>query len=303
MGFKSISYMHLVLSTDEASGMKAFSHDIFVSYIFPIASETEQKKFMKHIFNHPQDRHFSITINQWSFKFDEGEWLKRLFLILSHPFYYKHENRPVIGIDTEQRMPEEAREFVKTLSSKLDVQEFRNVGFALIAENSAGSSNNIHFYDSTNFENFEKWYFGKLMNADGLLDIYIKSGTGKNVDDLIAQKKVADELLQKDNPNYARLLSSAIETRIALAEREALIEVLADDVVSKKKYLDFLLNEFKESKADKEIEFSPIMKIKKFYHQEYEVLPLWYKRFGHILKVLMGKRSFKSLFDDNLKNR
>jgi hypothetical protein len=33
-----------------------------------------------------------------------------------------------------------------------------------------------------------------------------------------------------------------------------------------------------------------------WYKMEYEVLPLWYKRFGHILKVFKGKRSFKSLF-------
>jgi hypothetical protein len=35
-----------------------------------------------------------------------------------------------------------------------------------------------------------------------------------------------------------------------------------------------------------------------FYHREYEVLPLWYKRFGHVVKVFMGKRSLKSLFHD-----
>jgi hypothetical protein len=38
-----------------------------------------------------------------------------------------------------------------------------------------------------------------------------------------------------------------------------------------------------------------------WYHNEYEILPLWYKRFGHILKVLTGKRTFKSLFYDNVK--
>lgn len=32
------------------------------------------------------------------------------------------------------------------------------------------------------------------------------------------------------------------------------------------------------------------MKILKFYHTQYEVLPLWYKRFGHVIKILMGKR-------------
>jgi hypothetical protein len=38
-----------------------------------------------------------------------------------------------------------------------------------------------------------------------------------------------------------------------------------------------------------------------WYNHEYEILPLWYKRFGHIIKVLMGKRSFRSLFSDNVK--
>jgi hypothetical protein len=39
----------------------------------------------------------------------------------------------------------------------------------------------------------------------------------------------------------------------------------------------------------------------KWYHNEYEILPLWYKRMGHIIKVIMGKRSFRSLFSDDVK--
>ncbi len=38
-----------------------------------------------------------------------------------------------------------------------------------------------------------------------------------------------------------------------------------------------------------------------WYHNEYEILPLWYKRFGHILKVIMGKRTLRSLFSDDVK--
>jgi hypothetical protein len=41
--------------------------------------------------------------------------------------------------------------------------------------------------------------------------------------------------------------------------------------------------------------------LRQWYHNEYEVLPLWFKRLGHIIKVLMGKRSFRSLFDENAK--
>jgi glycosyltransferase involved in cell wall biosynthesis len=42
-------------------------------------------------------------------------------------------------------------------------------------------------------------------------------------------------------------------------------------------------------------------KIKEWYRKEYEELPLWYKRFGHLLKVLKGKRSLKSLFSKSEK--
>jgi glycosyltransferase involved in cell wall biosynthesis len=36
-----------------------------------------------------------------------------------------------------------------------------------------------------------------------------------------------------------------------------------------------------------------------WYYKEYEVLPLWYKKFGHIIKVVMGNRPFKSLFKND----
>ncbi|RYY14546.1 MAG: hypothetical protein EOO04_30045 [Chitinophagaceae bacterium] len=39
----------------------------------------------------------------------------------------------------------------------------------------------------------------------------------------------------------------------------------------------------------------------KWYHNEYEILPMWYKKIGQLIKVLMGKRTFKSLFSDDVK--
>ena len=44
-----------------------------------------------------------------------------------------------------------------------------------------------------------------------------------------------------------------------------------------------------------------VTELLRFYTNEYEILPLWYKRLGHVIKVLMGKRSFRSLFDDKAK--
>jgi len=41
--------------------------------------------------------------------------------------------------------------------------------------------------------------------------------------------------------------------------------------------------------------------LQEYYRHEYENLPLWYKRFGHIIKVITGKRTFGSLFNDSVK--
>jgi hypothetical protein len=41
--------------------------------------------------------------------------------------------------------------------------------------------------------------------------------------------------------------------------------------------------------------------IQEYYNREYEILPLWFKRLGHIVKVLSGKRHFGSLFRDDVK--
>ena len=41
--------------------------------------------------------------------------------------------------------------------------------------------------------------------------------------------------------------------------------------------------------------------LQQYYNNEYEVLPVWFKRLGHIVKVFQGKRNFKSLFSDKEK--
>lgn len=48
-----------------------------------------------------------------------------------------------------------------------------------------------------------------------------------------------------------------------------------------------------------EIWYKRYMEVNDWYNEQYELLPLWYKRFGHIIKVVSGKRSFKSLFNQN----
>jgi len=45
----------------------------------------------------------------------------------------------------------------------------------------------------------------------------------------------------------------------------------------------------------------PTKELQDYYTHEYEILPLWFKRLGHLVKVLTGKRTFRSLFRDDVK--
>jgi hypothetical protein len=56
---------------------------------------------------------------------------------------------------------------------------------------------------------------------------------------------------------------------------------------------DSLLSELKNEVAREHNRAEDILA---WYQKEYELLPTWYKRFGHVIKFFTGKRSFKSLF-------
>lgn len=90
-------------------------------------------------------------------------------------------------------------------------------------------------------------------------------------------------------------LQESLQAYIAARDQAQVLQVkasvLEERLVSAEKTISVIRSKYKD---DYEQLF-------KWYHNEYEVLPLWYKRFGHILKVLMGKRTFKSLFFDHVK--
>lgn len=79
--------------------------------------------------------------------------------------------------------------------------------------------------------------------------------------------------------NLNQRLKSLMEENEQLENKVADISI---ELENNRGYLQIALNQ-KETET-----------ILKFYHQEYEVLPLWYKRFGHLIKIITGKRKIKT---------
>lgn len=98
-----------------------------------------------------------------------------------------------------------------------------------------------------------------------------------------------NEKFQKENPALFKTLSNLLEIKEAhnrIAIRNQYLEI---ELKYQLEYNSLLRNNHLSAE------------IQNHYNNEYEVLPGWYKRFGHILKVIYGKRTFSSLFSDKVK--
>jgi hypothetical protein len=104
----------------------------------------------------------------------------------------------------------------------------------------------------------------------------------------------AETQLQQQAPQIWHLLK---ENR-ALAIKEKEWQVRTTLLEEK---LESLTNYHLHNNAPESVYKKQVTELLDFYNTEYEVLPLWFKRLGQVVKVLTGKRTFKSLYNDNVK--
>ena len=78
--------------------------------------------------------------------------------------------------------------------------------------------------------------------------------------------------------------------------------LLVENILLKKKIL-LLYNELDNYKEHNKILRSThgAVELQQYYDKEYELLPRWFKHCGQLLKVLMGKRTLRSLFNNDVK--
>jgi hypothetical protein len=104
----------------------------------------------------------------------------------------------------------------------------------------------------------------------------------------------AEAVLREDLPQTYYLLLENKSLATKKNELLSKIELLQEQLDSLNNYhLYYNLSDTRYKRQ--------ITELMNFYKNEYEILPLWYKRLGHTLKVIMGKRTFRSLFNDNVK--
>ncbi len=300
MESNSFSHLHLITKPGVFNDL-IWSGNISNSFIFNVESNEQVDTVFRYIFSKENNRPFSISIsvNNNYEESDMKSWLNKLYLILCHPLYLRDNGKLIIGILSDNSVDYLQQNAFKQLTLGLSNQSF-NVSFINFNQPGIKNANDPVFYFKDmklSDEEFQQWYLNNLEKSGSELQIFILQN--KEIVNTIIQKiEKTERKILEETPLVYKIIYNEVTFSTRKKELELTIENLKQDLVSKKEYLNFLLGKNADGTINGTADLIPSMKIKKFYHQEYEVLPLWYKRIGHIIKVLTGKRTFRSLYDN-----
>jgi hypothetical protein len=225
---------------------------------------------------------FHLEVTKYS---DPKQVFESLFLFFLHPGYLKTIFKPVIFCDDTEN------DFIKELVHLLSQQKLFP---QIIQVNSVNDKISIRSSASLAFLlNGNISYLSEMAAQIFVTDVYFRNlfflvqNEHTDADNRIL---ITMESLAKGMSLEPAHLLNIIQKQAALINKKnERIIVLNEQLCNTKDFLRY----YQKNDNSKEVN--------DFYHYEYEILPLWYKRLGHIIKVIMGKRTLRSLFNDNVK--
>jgi hypothetical protein len=258
--------------------------------------------FEKNKINAFYDLNTSENASLFSFYFDLRthndcsvfvEWIMKndqiLLRYFFHPNYKINGNAPLLFANAAMKENKNLINGIAYLNEKAIEQGYDGICCKWLSENTSENKqdvNQILTIDKSG-KTITMLYHKQLLE-----DHYVSRYIGlhsvdfeKDLNDL----KSAEDMLKHQHPSIYHLLKTNHGLKyqtLALAEE---IKNITLQLQNQKIYLQ-LIREQDEAN-----------KINEFYHNEYEILPLWYKKLGQVIKVLTGKRAFRSLFDSNVK--
>jgi hypothetical protein len=212
----------------------------------------------------------------------------RLLLFFFHIRFKRINRRPVLFFKSD-------KEEIRLLISELEQFSVQN-GFdgleCMFPEDSTIGSDagNKHCHVFEKKESLEASYYQLLKTEFYTASVY----TIKNVPERLLPQTNSiiascETKLNEELPLQFMFMKNMSTLSRELADLRSELKHSQEELKNHQSYLEILKSQ------------DEALKINDFYHSEYEVLPLWYKRVGHIIKVITGKRSFRSLFDNNVK--
>lgn len=238
-------------------------------------------------------RFFSFYLNvaqkeKASIFFETAIEKKELFLrYFFHPAYKVINEKPVVAFNANYKDDADLIRFVQELEQTTISQGYDGIQWVIFSNNSDQVNDyNVLFDNRQPVESAA--VYSEILKKYNYTNKYIGIKT-TDVNDWYSTLQSAEEKIMQEYPEKFDYLKKYGDLERSFVQTTDQLKRTNLDLENHKKYLEIF-----KSKDE-------ALKIYEFYKYEYEILPLWYKRFGHIIKVIMGKRSFRSLFDNNIK--
>jgi hypothetical protein len=119
--------------------------------------------------------------------------------------------------------------------------------------------------------------------------IYLKPVNWNQAMEMVRMLQEEEQRLAQQQPELYVLRSRALELQRGLQELQMKFAAAQQEISNQQAHIKTLQSG------------SQATGLQHFYNNEYEVLPKWYKRLGHLIKVMTGKRNLRSLFNDQVK--
>jgi hypothetical protein len=219
--------------------------------------------------------------------------------LVSYSFFYNYlklnfEN-PVFILETEKTEPSD---YIDMLKLRLSDHGYKDVDILLIHKNPASINtheSNILLRLQTYDQDFTSKYINTIKEVKSANSIlFFLLADSNELQAILTMINLSETMVYQQFPQtYSLLMESR---KMELKRQEMLFKIglqqeQIDSISNYHLYYNASDNRYKRQ----------IKELISFYKNEYEILPKWYKQFGHIIKVIMGKRTFKSLFNDNVK--
>jgi hypothetical protein len=273
----------------------------FLAYKLTAGNIEELNTFYKKLFLSNSHTPFALFISV-----NNGETLaletfeKYLEHLVSFSFHYSYNksngDNPLFIFESTT---EGADKYISSLRKALTDQGYNALETILIDQTRSATdikeSNTICLYPQSGSGDFVSGYFREIraITSSGNTFFFFLDNPA-DIRPVLSTIEEAEEMLKKEAPQAWSLLKENRAMAVKQQELQNQATILAEK-------LESLGNYHLHNNAPDSVYKKQVIELQEFYNTEYEVLPLWFKRLGHVVKVLTGKRTFKSLYNDNVK--
>ena len=269
--------------------------------VFKIASnKLSESTFYSQLFKSNIKFPFCLLIDITQVPQNENSIQTHLNALIAFTFHYKYiktgYGEPLIIF---QSQPDGVESYITAVQEALYGQGYEKID-PLIVKNEqllswpTNEKKGVLLPLTANTDSISADYLKILQATDTPGSYFFKVNTPEKLGGIISAFQQTEATFLQQHPQQYHLLQRLNKRDDQYRQLFIQHGLLQEKLESQARYNSFY------KQADERYK-KQILEIVDFYKKEYEILPLWFKQLGHVVKVLTGKRTFKSLYNDNVK--